>query len=465
VRPSLQHCLGLALSGLLLFVLNGRAESPLHADVLVFVPAYEGSQLFDPTLFPKGDDAPCVWGSLDAMTDSSLYFALRMPNPLIAKPMLSAGPIDIYGDFVSGITDDHDAAPHFHAYTEGADFFIFAYDWRQEIADVTAPLFAQALEKYARIHEEKTGIPAADTKFVIVAHSMGGLVARTFLSENPQWADRITGIYLVGCPNLGSVKTIKTLVTGPGGLKQNALSFPASLLNLLPNDVNSEITKLVAITRPSLYELLPFQDPRWECVAADGSRTRIAAPDLLSVGPWQQYWPTAEMERRLFLDDWLKKREAEGRKKINEPDWKFCQDADLGPLQHMLAEVREWRLKMGSLSYTNTLMTRQGEASRLNIIMGTGSKTPTGVITEGAHDFCTARYTYAPDNDGDETVTSVSVLDDLHPAPENVKMLDKVSHGKLMTDPQFLNYFYLQLSTAPLVHHASGKLAPGSSVP
>ena len=106
---------------------------------------------------------------------------------------------------------------------------------------------------------------------------MGGLVARTFLSENPDWADRISAMYLVGTPNLGSVKAIKTIVVGPGGLKENAVNFPASLLNLLPNDVDANLTKLVAITRPSLYELLPFDDPRWECVAADGSRTRISA--------------------------------------------------------------------------------------------------------------------------------------------------------------------------------------------
>jgi pimeloyl-ACP methyl ester carboxylesterase len=443
-------CVCLSLVAVLLGGALARGDAPLHNDVLVFIPAYEGSQLFDPTLKEKGDDPPCVWGSLDAMTDENLYFALRMPNPLVAKPMLSAGPVDVYGDFVSGMTDDHDV-PHFHPYTLDSDFFIFAYDWRQELATVTAPLFLQALESYARIHEGKTGIPAPQTHFIIVGHSMGGLVARTFLSENPSWSDRISALYLVGTPNLGSVKTIQTLVTGPGGLKQKDLNFPESLLNLLPNDVNSNITKLVAITRPSLYELLPFQDPRWECVAADGSRTRIAAPDLLNVGPWEPYWPTAELERKLFLNDWLKKREAEGRKVINQADWEFCQDPDYGPLQRILAQVREWRLKMGSLSYTNTLMTRPGEASRLKVVIGTGLKTPTGLITEGAHDFCTARYTYAPDNDGDETVTGVSALDDLHPAADNVKLLDGVTHGKLMTDPQFLDYFYLELSHQAMV--------------
>ena len=442
---------GLTLALMLFFAPRLWADPPLHSQVLVFIPAYEGSKLYDPTLVPKGEDAPCVWGGIDAIRTADLYLAMRMPNPLVPGPMLSAGPIDVYGDFVSGITDDQDGTPGFHRYTRGADFFIFSYDWRQEIATVTVPLLGQALDKYAAIHAERTGIPAADTKFILIGHSMGGLVARTFISMNPQFVDRIAMMYLVGAPNHGSVKAIKTLVVGPGGLKENAVSFPASLLNLLPNNVDANVTKLTAITRPSLYELLPFDDPHWECVDANGSRTRIAAMDLLSVGPWQPYWPSPELERRVFLDDWLKKRQAEGRKEINPADWEFCQDPDLPALQKILALVRDWRLRMGSLSYTNTLMTRSGEPSRLKLVIGTGLKTPTGIITEGAHDASLARYTYEPDNDGDETVTGVSAMDDLHPDPENLKLLTGVTHGKLMTDPQFLNYFYGELAHEAVV--------------
>jgi hypothetical protein len=197
-------------------------------------------------------------------------------------------------------------------------------------------------------------------------------------------------------------------------------------------------------------------------VAADGSRVRISALDMLRVGPWQPYWPSPELERRIFLDDWLKKREAEGRKKIDPPDWEFCQDPDLPQLQKILAQVREWRLRMGSLNYTNTLLTRPGEPSRLKVVVGIGIKTPTGIITEGAHDSSLARYTYEPDNDGDETVTGASALDDLHPAPGQVKWLNGVSHGKLMTDPQFLDYFYGELSREPVV--APDKSAVGQTL-
>jgi hypothetical protein len=433
-------------------LLPARADAPrLHAQVLVFIPAYEASQLYDPTLLDKDETPPCVWGGLDAMRMSKFYFSLRMPNPLDARPMLSAGPIDVYETFVSAMTEQQDDAPHFTPYTPGADFFTFSYDWRQEIATVSAPALANALDQYARIHEQKTGVPAAETKFVIVAHSMGGLVARTLLGERPELAARISMMYLVGCPNLGSVKAIKTVVIGPGGLKENAINFPASLLNFLPSNVDANVTKLTAITRPSLYELLPFDDPRWECVEADGSRHFVPAADLLTVGPWQQYWPSAEIEKRLFLDDWLKKREVEGRKHIVEADWEFCQDPQMEQLQKILVEVRDWRLKMGSLNYTSTLLTSPGEAPRLKVVVGTGLKTPTGVISEGAHDFSLARYTYAPDNDGDETVTGASALDDLHGTPDTVKLLAGVTHGQLMNDRQFLTWFWAELANQPLV--------------
>ncbi len=464
---------GLTLALMLFFTSRARADHTLHSQVLVFIPAYEGSKLYDPNLAKKGDDPPCVWGGIDAIRTADLYLSLRMPNPLIAGPMLSAGPVDVYGGFISGMTQEQDPAGY-HPYTQGADFFTFSYDWRQDIATVTAPLLGEALDKYAKIHETKTGIPAADTKFIIVGHSMGGLVARTFVSENPQQADRIAALYLVGTPNLGSVKAIMTLVVGPGGLKENAVSFPASLLNLLPNSVDANLTKLVAVTRPSLYELLPFDDPHWESVAANGTRTLVSAQDILNLGPWEPYWPSPELERRVFLDTWLKKRQAEGRKQINLPEWEFSQDPDMRGLQKILAQTREWRLKMGSLSYTSTLLTRPGEESRLKVVVGTGLKTPTGIITEGAHDFSLARYTYEPDYDGDETVTGASVLDDLHATAENVKLLTNVTHGKLMTDDQFLSYIYGQLAHEPVVraHDAPRpdipdrvRLAPDQTVP
>ena len=106
-----------------------------------FPPTRAPSSTTQPSTRPA-DDPPCVWGGIDAIRQAKLYLALRMPNPLDARQMVSAGPIDVYGDFYSGLSDTQDA-PGFQPYTDGADFFTFAYDWRQEIATVTAPLLGQ----------------------------------------------------------------------------------------------------------------------------------------------------------------------------------------------------------------------------------------------------------------------------------------------------------------------------------
>ena len=89
---------GFAFALLLLTCTALRAESRLHTQVLVFIPAYEGSQLYDSTLLPKGEDPPCV--CIDAIRSATLYFSLSTPNPLDARPMLTAGPIDVYGKFL-----------------------------------------------------------------------------------------------------------------------------------------------------------------------------------------------------------------------------------------------------------------------------------------------------------------------------------------------------------------------------
>jgi pimeloyl-ACP methyl ester carboxylesterase len=440
----------LRLAGLALLLLlspSVMAATPLHNDVLVFVPAYEASQLFDTNLNKAKDEGPpCVWGNYNTFLSSKLYFSLRMPNPLIAKPLLAVGPIDVYRKFVTTLTEPSDDTPNFHPYTLGSDFFIFTYDWRQEIATVSAPLFDQALERYAQIHESKTGIPARQTRFTIVTHSMGGLVVRTLLAEKPELASRISRLYLVGSPNAGSVKAIETVVVGPDSIEEYANGFPGALLNLSPTDVDQNVTKLVGITRPSLYELLPSIDPHWSAVEAGGKQLRVRESDVLQASSWEIYWPTSGLEKKLFLDGWLKDREKEGRKSIRLTDWEFCQDADYSKLKLLLAETMHWRRLMGPLSETNRLMTHPGQASRLRVIFSSGLKTPTGVVTTGSHDSSQAYYLYDPPNSGDGTMEAKRVIDDLPTSSSNLVQLNKVPHGRLMIDPQFLRYFVKELS-------------------
>jgi pimeloyl-ACP methyl ester carboxylesterase len=388
-----------------------------------------------------------------------------MPNPLVAKPMLAVGPIDIYRKFVATMTEPHDDAPSFSSYTQGTDFFTFTYDWRQEMATVTAPLLDQALENYARIHERATGIPARETKFILVAHSMGGLVARTLLSEKPEWASRISRLYLVGTPNAGSVKAIRTVVIGPDSLKEYARGFPGVLLNLLPTNVDQNVTKLVGITRPSLYELLPMGDPDWRATQANGAVRSMSAEDVLKAASWEPYWPSAQLEKKLFLDGWLRDREQEGRKKIDPVDWEFCQDPGYGKLKALLSQVAAWRHVMGPLSRTESLLTRSGQSSRLRLVLSTGVKTPTGVISEGEHDAAQAYYIYDAKNDGDGTVERARVIDDLDPASPLIKRLHGVPHGRLMIDAGFLTYLTGELAHQPMVAVRTGAASTAGRKP
>jgi hypothetical protein len=437
---------GLAASALLLLVSPLKAASSLHSEVLVFVPAYEGSQLFDTDLSEDKDDPLCVWGNYNVFLSSSRYFALRMPNPLTAKPLMAVGPIDVYRGFVSALTETSDNTPDFKPYSLGSDFFIFAYDWRREIASVTAPQLGQALDSYSKIHEAKTGIPARDTRFVIVTHSMGGLVARTLLSERPSLAKRISGLYLVGSPNAGSVKATRTVIFGPDSIDEYANGFPGALLNIIPTDVDQSVTKLVGITRPSLYELLPWGDPHWEEKTSEGTLHRMSATATLEPSSWETYWPSADLEKKLFVDGWLKNREEKGRKAVKIQDWEFCQDPDYGKLKTLLSATAHWRSLMGRLSHTNQLMTGADGNSRMRIVLSTGLKTPTGVLSTGSHDTADAFYLYEPPNSGDGTMEEKRVLDDMPSTSANVVRLHNVPHARLMIDPQFLRYFLKELS-------------------
>jgi hypothetical protein len=420
-------------------------NAEINRRVLVFVPAYEGSALYDPGLAEAGGKAPCVWGSVDAIRRQDYYWALRMPNRLEAGPMLRAGPMDVYGACVQAISRRSEVVPEYRPFTLDRDLFYFSYDWRQDMATATAPDLGKALERYAQQHALLTGEPAGETRFIIIAHSMGGLVVRTLLSQQPKLAEKIDRLYLVGTPNLGAIKAIKTLLVGPGGLRDNALGFPFSLVKLLPNDVNAETSKLVAITRPSLYELLPLQDPQWQVTDEEGRTTRVPLENLLKVETWARYWPSAALERGRFLEPWRARYMGPG----DPPDpraWEFCQDSGFVALQNILSLVRDWRLQLGTLKYTDQLLTRPGESSRMRLVVGTGSTTPTGLISEGAGDHTKVRYTYAPDNDGDETVTKESVLEDFT-NPEQIVELKGATHGKLVSDARFLQAFQRDIST------------------
>ena len=84
--------------------------------------------------------------------------------------------------------------------------FVFAYDWRKSNADN-----ALLLKEYMRCVEQfHPGM-----KVDIVAHSMGGLVARRYILDNPGKVDKLI---TVATPWVGAPKAVYALETGDAGL-------------------------------------------------------------------------------------------------------------------------------------------------------------------------------------------------------------------------------------------------------
>ncbi|MCZ6772553.1 MAG: hypothetical protein O7G83_11350 [Proteobacteria bacterium] len=135
--------------------------------------------------------------------------------------------------------------------------FQFAYDWRRDLVESARKLHDYIIEKQAYVKREterRFGITDHEVKFDIVAHSMGGLVARYYLRYGTQdlpadgslpeltWAGAryVERVIFVGTPSAGSVDSFKHLVEGVH-LLPSLPSYDAAILG----------------TMPAIYQLIP----------------------------------------------------------------------------------------------------------------------------------------------------------------------------------------------------------------
>jgi len=136
-------------------------------------------------------------------------------------------------------------------------YYVFAYDWRRDNV-------WNARELVRRITELKQKLGAPDLRFNIVAHSMGGLIARyaamygdaDVLDGNqeirPTWAGavHINKIIMIGVPNQGSADAFATLIEG--------YSITEGLRRRVP--LLNKLTAEDAVRTPSVFQLLPHRD-------------------------------------------------------------------------------------------------------------------------------------------------------------------------------------------------------------
>lgn len=174
-------------------------------------------------------------------------------------------------------------------------YYVFAYDWRRDNVE-SARLLMQKISKL------KQQLNRPDLQFDVVAHSMGGLIARYVAmygdhdvmqddEPRPNWsgAQHIARLIMFGTPNSGSMDALSTLINGYSVLGTNLPRL--KLLDALDRDA--------IFTTPSAYQLLPH------CGYSrfyDGKLNSLSV-DLFDVETWRKYrWSIA-------FDDGFKLRE------------------------------------------------------------------------------------------------------------------------------------------------------------
>jgi pimeloyl-ACP methyl ester carboxylesterase len=166
-------------------------------------------------------------------------------------------------------------------------FYVFAYDWRRDNVE-SARLLAR------RVEALKLRLGRPDLRFNIVAHSMGGLVARyaamygdrdlppESTTPRPDWAGAsfVNKIFMFGTPNEGSMEALSVLLEGYSvteGLRRRV-----RLLNKLSRED--------VMTAPSIFQLLPHS-AQARFLDRD---LRPFSVDLYDPATWRRYqWSAA----------------------------------------------------------------------------------------------------------------------------------------------------------------------------
>lgn len=233
-----------------------------HAlDAIVVVPGIMGSALKD------AERGATIWGFRDPRTYLSLWGpkagmarlgftpaeldalaqdrydpakARVQPDGFIRFPAFApfAGGFEPYTDLVSALKG---AAAHPDAVLE------FAYDWRLPTR-LNSRLLAAAMRDHLNTWRSTKEHAAArrhdpyqrDAEVIIVAHSMGGLVARG-LGGIENGFEHVRKVITLGTPFYGSVKAALMVESGEGG----------------PVPLPHRRLRQVARTMPGLYDLLP----------------------------------------------------------------------------------------------------------------------------------------------------------------------------------------------------------------
>ncbi|WP_157791167.1 esterase/lipase family protein [Bradyrhizobium japonicum] len=227
------------MARIVLFVLLGVLISCQVAEAqvkrpLIFIPGILGSRLCE--VEPGGKSGEVIWGDLGSLSDFGIL-ELKLDGsekPLkpcgLIQTIVSLGPLwqaDVYTSLLrhlKAIGYDND------------QLFIFDYDWRRSNVE-TADALARFIADQPRLNGQDVDI---------LAHSMGGIVAKLFVIRHPDEAQKVKRLITMGTPFQGAARVLEVLAKGWGpffnefvsgrlaAIRRTALSFPA-VYELFPN--------------------------------------------------------------------------------------------------------------------------------------------------------------------------------------------------------------------------------------
>jgi len=149
-----------------------------------------------------------------------------------------------------------------NGYEEGEDLFVFPYDWRFS-TESTAQLLKEKIDNIV--------VDGEYEKVDIVAHSMGGLIAKKYIANNG--IDKVDQLIFLGTPQLGSPKAFKTLMFGD--------NMGYQLFSIL--GLNNSTAKYISQNMPSVYELLPSS----KYVIDNGSYVTDAMNEIIGLSSFE----------------------------------------------------------------------------------------------------------------------------------------------------------------------------------
>jgi len=237
-------------------ITNPGGAGDVVSDNIIFSPFLTSDPLVVPTknpviiipgitgtyLFKNYDDYEEIWPNFSKLITSLDDSFLNDLALLIDGTEDPEKPIAI-GDIIENMLYFHifdeliTNLENYGGYIKNENLFVFPYDWRMSTTENSLLLKEKIDEIILSTESEKVDI---------IAHSMGGLIAKKYVAEFLQ--DKVDHLIFLGTPQLGAPQAFKVLMYG------DDMGYSLGVLGL-----NKLRAKFISQNMPAVYELLPSE--------------------------------------------------------------------------------------------------------------------------------------------------------------------------------------------------------------